>query len=259
MKVCTYNVNSIRARKELVLSWLSKRDDVDVLCLQELKGEEETFPYQDFEEAGFFCSVYGEKRYNGVASCIKGEFSQVSYGFDDEDWDRQRRLLSVQLGELTILNLYVPHGGERSDDKYTYKMGWYRRLGEYLEERFTPHDSLILVGDFNVAYDDIDVHDPALLADRVGTMAEEREAFKSLLDWGLFDTFRYLYPEEQSFTWWDYRGGAIWKNEGMRIDYILCTEPLLDVLVSVEIDTKPRRRRKPTPSDHTPVIATFDL
>lgn len=259
MIICTYNVNSIRARKELVLSWLLKREDIDVLCFQELKGEEKTFPYQDFEETGFFCSVYGEKKYNGVASCGKKEFSLVSYGFGDEAWDSQKRLLLAKYDDLSILNLYAPHGGERGDDKYVYKMGWYRRLLEYLEERFTPLDSLALVGDFNVAYSDIDVHDPALLADRVGTMAEEREAMKKLFDWGLYDTFRYLYPERQAFSWWDYRGGAIWKNEGMRIDYILCTKPLLDALVEVEIDTTPRRRRKPTPSDHTPVIATFDL
>ncbi len=259
MKISTYNVNSIRARKDLVLDWLKRRNDVDILCLQELKGEEETFPYKDFEEAGFTCSVYGQKRYNGVASCIRGDFSHVSYGFHDESWDEQRRLLLVEMDDLSILNLYMPHGGDRGDAKYAYKMGWYRKLLSYLNQDFSPNKPLILLGDFNVAYSDQDVYDPERLADTIGTMSEEREAFQELLDWGLVDTFRHLHPETSSFTWWDYRGGAIWKDEGMRIDYILCTEVLLDRLESVEVDLWPRRRQKPTPSDHTPVIATFHL
>jgi exodeoxyribonuclease-3 len=128
-----------------------------------------------------------------------------------------------------------------------------------LEEHYSPQDSLIIVGDFNVAHHDLDVFDPEALRDAIGTMEEERKAFDALLNWGLVDTMRELDQEKQQFTWWDYIGGAIWRNEGMRLDYILCTSPLLDALREIEVDLWPRKRRKPTPSDHAPVIGIFDI
>lgn len=259
MKISTFNVNSIRSRKGLLLSWLEKRGhDLDILCLQELKGEGDTFPYQELEDVGFTCHVFGEKRYNGVAVCTKEELTHLS-PFGDEEWDKQKRLIQGKIGDLRIINIYVPHGGPRDDEKYYYKMGWYKKFLSFLKEGFSPHEPLIIVGDFNVALSSQDVYDEERLHDIVGTMPEERQALQDLLDFGLVDTFSYLYPEKRAFTWWDYRGGAFWRDEGMRIDYILCTAPLLERLEEVEVDLWPRRRRKPTPSDHTPVIATFNL
>ena len=260
LKICSYNINSIRARKELILSWLEKRNyDIDVLCFQELKVEENQFPFEDFKEKGYHCYINAQKRYNGVAICSKKELSDIIKEFGDEFFDQQKRLIAGKLNDITIINVYVPHGDLRGEDKYCYKLDWYKFFLKWLDKNFSPEDKLIVCGDFNVARDDIDVYDPSLLRDSIGTMPEEREAFNKLLEWGLYDTFREKYPNKQEFTWWDYIGGAIWKNEGMRIDYILCTKPLLEKLIDVEVDLWPRRRRKPTPSDHAPVIASFDI
>lgn len=260
MKVGTFNVNSIRSRKDLVIEWLEKRElDIDLLCIQELKGEDGVFPYQDFEEIGYNCTVFGEKQYNGVAICSKVEMEEMVYGFQDPFWDTQKRLLTGRFGPLTIMNLYAPRGDERGSKKFLYKMGWYRKFLDYLTEEFSPEDALIIVGDLNIAYEDLDLYDPVLLEDVVSTMPEERKLLEDLFSWGLVDTFRYLYPEEKAYSWWDYRGGAFWKDQGMRIDYILCTKPLLSKLRKVEMDLWPRKRRKPTPSDHTPVLATFNF
>ncbi len=260
MKICTYNVNSIRARKNLVIEWLKHRNnDIDVLCFQEIKVVDIDFPYSDFENLGFFCEVWGQKAYNGVAILSKKPLKNVKKGFGDTFWDQQKRIISGKIDDITIINIYAPHGDLPGGDKYYYKLEWYDKFLEYLKENFSPEDNLIIVGDFNVARDDIDVYDPELLKGSIGTLPEEREKFEQIIEWGLIDTFRYLYPDKQQFTWWDYIGGAIWRNEGMRIDYILCTKPLIPFLKDVEVDLWARRRRKPTPSDHAPVIATFEF
>lgn len=260
MKICTYNVNSIRARAELVQLWLEKREaDIDILCLQELKVEDHLFPSSLFEPFHYRCYVYGQKTYNGVAICSQTPLEHWECGFGIPELDKQKRLIRGVTPPLTIINIYAPHGDVRGTQKFTYKLEWYDAFHQFLQKNYSPDQPLIVVGDFNVALEDIDVYDPVALADTIGTMPEEREAMRKILEWGLIDTFRYLYPEKQQFTWWDYIGGAIWKDEGMRIDYILCTKPLLPALVEVEVDLWPRRRRKPTPSDHAPVIATFDM
>ncbi len=260
LKICTYNVNSIKARKELVLKWLEKREfDIDILCLQELKVEESNFPFEDFNRVGYHCYVSAQKRYNGVAICSKIKLNNIKKEFGEEFFDQQKRFISGQFDDITIINVYVPHGDLRGEDKYYYKLDWYDFFLKWLNKNFSPQDNLIICGDFNVARDDIDVYNPSLLRDSIGTMPEERGALSKLLGWGLYDTFREQYPDKKQFTWWDYIGGAIWRDEGMRIDYILCTKPLLDKLIDVEVDLWPRRRRTPKPSDHAPVIATFDI
>lgn len=259
MKICSFNVNSIKARKDLVLSWLDHREnDIDILCLQELKLLEEFFPFSEFEERGYACEVFGQKAYNGVAFCSRTPLARVQKGFGDKNWDQQSRFLSARVADTTILNLYVPHGGERGEEKFEYKQDWYVFLLEYLERNFTPRDRLLLLGDFNVTRADIDVYSAEDLHDTIGTMPEEREAFERLLSWGLVDTFRRKYPDTPQFTWWGYMGGAIWKDEGMRIDYVLCTEPLLPEFRDISVDMWPRKRGKPTPSDHAPLIAEFE-
>jgi exodeoxyribonuclease-3 len=260
MKICSFNVNSIKARKELVLSWLDHREnDIDVLCFQELKLVEEFFPLAELEDKGFTCEVFGQKAYNGVAICSRSPLTQVQKGFGNSFWDQQSRFISARLGNITLMNLYVPHGGERGEEKFVYKQEWYTHLLAYLDENYTPQDRLILSGDFNVTRADIDVYSAEALHDAIGTMPEERAAFEKLLSWGLIDTFRHIDPESTQYTWWGYMGGAIWKDEGMRIDYILCTEPLLSACRDISVDMWPRKRNKPTPSDHAPLIAEFDF
>jgi len=260
MKICTYNVNSIRVRKDLIGEWLNHRNqDVDVLCFQELKTIAENFPFEDFEKMGFSCEVFGQKAYNGVAICSRLPMDDTRKGFGDAQWDEQRRFIATNIKGIEIINIYAPHGGLKGEEKYDYKRNWYKKLISHLEANFSHEDPLLIVGDLNVAREDQDVFDPKSLEDIIGTMPEEREALHNLLDWGLTDVFRHLYPDRSQFTWWDYIGGAIWKNEGMRIDYVLCTEALISLIRDVEVDIWPRHRRIPKPSDHAPVIVTLDV
>ncbi len=259
LKVCTFNVNSIRARIDLVTSWLEHRDnDIDVLCFQEIKVEDEKFPYEAFEQLGFTCEVYGQKRYNGVAICSKLPLTLLERGFNDDRWNQQKRLMTGCVGDLHIINVYIPHGDLKGTDKHKYKLAWYRQLSQFLQEGYTPNQKILVLGDFNVARDDIDVYDPKKVKEVIGTMFEERTAFNEVINWGLIDAFRRLHRNRKKFTWWDYRGGSVWRDEGMRLDYIFCTQPLLNSLKRVEVDLWPRRRRTPTPSDHAPTIAVFE-
>jgi len=260
LKICTFNVNSIKARKELIFSWLEHRHhDIEILLFQELKSVSENFPSQDFEKSGYNCQVSGQKRYNGVAICTKLPQKRMLQGYISQHWDEQKRVIVSEIKGITLVNIYAPHGGLRDTPQFNYKLHWYKKLLSFLDQNFSPLADLIIAGDFNVAREDIDVWDPAVLKDTIGTMTEERQAFTKLLKWGLIDSYRYLYPHHQQFTWWDYIGGAIWQDKGLRIDYILCTKPLLQKLDKVEVDLWPRRRRTPTPSDHAPLIATFNL
>ncbi len=255
MIVCSFNVNSVKARKELILQWLDHRGgDIDALCIQEIKTEDSGFPAADFETRGFSCQVFGQKGYNGVAILSKIPPKSTVKGFGQAAWDEQKRLIRAGIKGLQIINVYAPHGDVRGTDKSDYKLRWYKNLIRYLGENFSPGDPLLVVGDFNVAHRDIDVYSPAELEDMIGTMPEEREAFGELLAWGLVDAFRELYPEKQQFTWWDYIGGAIWKDKGLRLDYALCTKPVLAKISKIEVDLWPRKRRAPTPSDHAPVL-----
>lgn len=260
MKICTFNVNSIRIHKDLIVSWLDHREqDIDILCLQELKSVDENFPYKDFEQSGYHCEIFGQKTYNGVAICSRFPFEGVQKGFGDPLWDEQSRLVAAKTQEITLINIYAPHGGLRGEEKFDYKVKWYGKLMAFLKSSYSPKDPILMVGDFNVAKEDKDVYEPELLQDTIGTMLEEREAFQKLLNWGFIDVFRHLFPDRIQYTWWDYIGGAIWKNKGMRIDYVLCTEPLLKSVTDMEVDLWPRRRRSPKPSDHAPVVVALDL
>ena len=259
MKICTFNVNSIRVRKDLIVEWLNHRNqDIDILCFQELKSVIEQFPYQDFERLDFACEVFGQKAYNGVAICSRHPMRNVRKGFQSSLWDEQKRLITCEVGEFALINVYAPHGGLKGEQKYAYKKEWYEKLLSFLEDNYSPRDPLLIAGDFNIARGDKDVYDPEALKDTIGTMPEERAAFENLINWGLIDGFRHLHPDLIQFTWWDYIGGAVWKNQGMRIDYFLHTEPLKDKVKMIEVDIWPRRRRTPKPSDHAPVVVTLD-
>ena len=255
IRVCTFNLNSIRARKDLITAWLNYRNnDLDVLCFQETKVVDRDFPYDSFERLGYHCEVYGQKSYNGVAICSRFPLKNVMKGFDDDYWDDQKRIICAKVEGIDLINAYAPHGDLRGTDKYHQKLKWYSKLLSFLKESYSSEEKLMVMGDFNVAREDLDVYDPEATKDGIGTMAEERDALQRILDWGLIDSFRYVHPEKQQFTWWDYIGGAIWKNEGMRLDYVLCTRPLLERIHRVEVDLWARTRRKPKPSDHAPVI-----
>jgi len=251
--------NRNRTRKDLMVSWLVHRgNDIDVLCLQEIKVTEMDFPYGDFERLGFVCEVFGQKGYNGVAICSKIPLEDVRKGFGDPYWDRQKRIICGKVWGINLVNVYIPHGGSRGTAKYHYKLKWVNKLVDFLDHSYSPEEKLVIVGDFNVARSDLDVYDPQIMKDGIGTMAEEREALDRILHWGLVDLFRNLHPQERLFTWWDYIGGAIWKDEGMRIDYVFCSEPLIGKVVDTQIDLWPRRRRTPKPSDHAPAIVALE-
>ncbi len=209
MKICSYNVNSIRARAELLFKWLENREyDLDILCLQELKVQEKNFPLEQFTALGYEAAIFAQPQYNGVAVCSKNGLSEIKQGLGDPTWDEQKRVISCRVNGVTVINAYMPHGEERGREKYRYKMQWYAHFLKYLELHYEPDDPLLVVGDFNVALGDQDVYDARLLRVVVGTMPEEREALGRLLDWGLVDTYRYLNPDSTRYTWWGYLGGS---------------------------------------------------
>ncbi len=258
LKFCSFNVNSIKVRVGLVLEWLKKREfDIDILCLQELKTPEDKFPFDEFESAGYSSYVFGQKTYNGVAICSKRPLKNIQKGIDNIRFDEQSRIISASLGDIRIINIYAPHGDIRGEEKYNYKMWWYKTFIEYIRLVFSSYDKIIITGDLNITTNDMDVYDSVLLNDTIGTMPEERELLNELKEISLIDTMRYLYPHKKQFSWWSYTGGAVWKDEGMRIDYVMCSKKLLNALKDSETDLWPRKRRTPKPSDHAPVIATF--
>jgi exodeoxyribonuclease-3 len=257
MKVATFNVNSINARADLIIRWLSEKNPVDVLCMQEIKGVEEKFPFEKFEALGFECAVWGQKAYNGVAICSKLGFEEVQKGFGDPFWDEQKRFMRARIKGVDICNVYAPHG-DIDGEKHTYKLEFFRFLRRYLAERYDMRkDLLLVVGDLNVAREDIDVWDAELLRGTVDFMDDEREVFEELLSIGLHDLFRECHPKERGFTWWDYMTAAVWRDEGMRIDYILASDPMKERCREIIVDMWTRRRRSPKPSDHAPVVAEF--
>jgi exodeoxyribonuclease-3 len=258
MKICTFNVNSINARKDLIVQWIEHRKrDIDVLCFQELKSVDDAFPYHDLERLGFSSLVNGQKGYNGVAICSRLSMKRLLEKEIGRYWDPQKRMIAAKIEDISIINIYAPHGDMRGTEKFDYKREWYRKLISFLDSHFSAKQALMILGDFNVALDDRDIWSPEILEDSIGTMPEERKSFQNLLDWGFTDSFRSLYPEKKQFTWWDYIGGAVWRDQGMRIDYVLCTESLMKRIQSLEVDLWPRKRRKPTPSDHAPLIAAL--
>ncbi|MCI4626978.1 MAG: exodeoxyribonuclease III [Candidatus Magnetoovum sp. WYHC-5] len=261
IKVCSYNVNSIKSRLLLLTDWLHKRNsDIDVLCLQELKVTDDNFPYEEFQQLGYSCEVYGQKTYNGVAICSKLPLSNAWKGFGTiaEHINEQRRIISVSVADkFTLLNVYAPHGDERGNPKYDYKLTWYEHFISYLKDYLEANDKLVILGDFNITRDDLDVYDERALRDTIGTMPEERALIERVLQLGLIDTYRALYPQRRQFTWWSYMGGAVWKDQGMRIDYILVSKSLVSSITEVEVDMWSRKKKTPKPSDHAPIIASL--
>ncbi len=256
MKIATWNINSIAVRLPHVLDWL-KSNRPDALCLQEIKCKEDKFPADAFRELGYHAQIFGQQTYNGVATLSLAEPSDVQKGFLGDAEDAQRRLLATTINGVKIVNVYIPNGSEVGSEKYSYKLNWLSNLRKFFDECCDPKQDVVLCGDFNIAPEDRDVHDPKLWAGQILCSDAERAALQNIEDWGLVDVFRQHHDDSGVYTWWDYRGGAFPKNKGLRIDHLWATEPLSELCTAVWVDKAPRAL--PQPSDHVPVVAEFEL
>jgi exodeoxyribonuclease-3 len=254
MKVATWNVNSIAARLPLALKWIES-ERPDVLCLQEIKCIDEKFPRQAFAELGYEAETFGQPTYNGVAILSREPCESVQRGFPGDGPDAQSRLIAATVDRVRVINVYVPNGGEISSDKYAFKLDWMQRLRGFLDSACDKDSQVLLCGDFNVAPQDIDVHDPEQWRGQVLFSEPERAALEKIRQWGLIDAFRLHNSQDKQYSWWDYRAAAFRRNAGLRIDHIFVTEPLAARCSSSRIDKEPRRWERP--SDHAPVIAEF--
>jgi exodeoxyribonuclease-3 len=238
-----------------VLTWL-KTSDADVLAIQETKSQDVNFPLAEIEDAGFHAVFSGQKTYNGVTIISKDKACDVVTDLTGLD-DPQRRVMFATINGVRVMNVYIPNGSEIGSDKYDYKLNWLEHLQKDLEANLKQYENVVLLGDFNIAPEDIDTYDPEVWKDRILCSPPERDAFKNMLDSGMVDTFRQLTPKEQVFSWWDYRQAAFRRNLGLRIDFVLASNPLAEKLESCIIDKEPRKWERP--SDHTPVMAEFKL
>ncbi len=254
MKVASWNVNSIKARKDRLLSWL-QRNTPDVLCLQELKTERDGLPQAELEALGYHAVALGQRSYNGVAILSKHPLEDVRTGLADGEDDPEARLISARTNGLRVISCYVPNGQTLDSPKYAYKLRWLDRLGAYLARHHAPDELLALCGDFNIAPEDRDTNDPAVWADSVLFSPEVRAKFQELLNWGLVDSFRIHNQEPGKLSWWDYRMLSFPKGVGLRIDFVLVTRALAERCTAVGIDRNERKGK--LPSDHAPVFAEF--
>lgn len=253
MKLATWNVNSLKIRLPQVLQWLAD-NPVDVLCLQETKLTDDKFPVQEIEAAGYQVVFSGQKTYNGVAILSKLPISDVVRANPNFD-DPQQRIIGATIGGIRIICIYVPNGQSVDSDKYQYKLQWLEALRQWLETECQTYEALALLGDYNIAPNDIDVHDPVSWQGQVLVSEPERAAFRRLLDLGLKDAFRLFEQPEKSFSWWDYRQLGFRLNKGLRIDHVLLSNALSTRCSACQIDRVPRKWDQP--SDHAPVTATL--
>lgn len=254
LRIASWNVNSLKVRLPQVLDWLAAQQP-DVLGLQETKTVDADFPAEALRAAGYSVAYSGQKTYNGVALLSRGPATDVITDLPGLD-DPQRRVLGATVGGLRVLNLYVPNGQEVGTDKYVYKLGWLERLAALLEGELARHAKVAVIGDFNIAPEDRDVHDPEAWRGRILCSDPERAAFRRLLDLGLRDSFRLFEQPPATFSWWDYRAAGFRRNLGLRIDHILVSAALAQACRASSIDVEPRRLERP--SDHAPAVAEFD-
>lgn len=255
--IATWNVNSLRVRGEQLMEWLRSARP-DVVALQETKMQDPDFPQSVFTAAGYHSAFSGQKTYNGVALLSHLPMTDLVRDIPDFD-DPARRVLAATIatpsGSYRIVNLYVPNGQAPGSEKFAYKLRWLEALTRWLKHQAAQHPGLVVLGDFNVAPEDRDVHDPAAWVGCVHVSPEERAALEGIKRIGLVDAFRQFEQPENSFSWWDYRQGAFRRNNGLRIDLILVHQQLLHTLRACRIDVEPRRVERA--SDHTPVLAVF--
>lgn len=254
-KIATWNVNSLRVRLPHVQAWMADAKP-DVLALQEIKMQTEDFPHEAFAEMGYKAVVSGQRTYNGVAVISKTEAEDLITDIPGLD-DPQRRVLGVTVKGVRIFNLYIPNGESVGSEKYKYKLNWLEKLDSLLKGQLKKFPNMVILGDFNIAPEDIDVYDPKAWEGSVLFSKLEREAFQQMLNIGFHDCFRELAPDEQSFSWWDYRMHAFRRKMGLRIDHILASDKLFPACKKCHIDPAPRKWERP--SDHAPVMAEFKL
>jgi len=255
MKIATWNVNSMNVRLPHVLEWLAANDP-DVLVLQEIKQLTDAFPVDALQEAGYESVASGQKTYNGVAVISKAAPVDPVTDFPGFD-DPQRRVLASTVRGVRIINVYVPNGQSVGSEKYEYKLSWLAALHNFLEQELAQHDKLVVLGDFNIAPADKDVHDPKKWGEDILCSPPEREALCKLFDLGLTDVFRQFEHPEKSFSWWDYRAAGFRRNAGLRIDLILTSALMTASCSGSHIDKEPRAWERP--SDHAPVVAEFGV
>lgn len=255
MKLATWNVNSLKVRLPQVLDFLSAHKP-DVLCLQETKTEDANFPVAEIGGAGYQAVFSGQKTYNGVAIIAAQEPQDVTVGIAAFD-DPQKRVIAAAVGAVRIINVYIPNGESVDSEKYRYKLNWLKRLNTWLSEELGKYPLLALLGDYNVAPEDRDVHDPKAWEGKVLFSEPEKAAFRELVALGLKDSFRLFDQPEKSFSWWDYRMNGFKRNLGLRIDHILLSQELVKVCRSCTIDRAMRANERP--SDHAPVIAEVEI
>ncbi|MDA8195985.1 MAG: exodeoxyribonuclease III [Actinomycetota bacterium] len=259
MKVATWNVNSLKARINRVLDWIAT-NQVDVLMIQETKLKQDAFFHDRFAEIGYRSVHFGQGQWNGVAIVAKGEMTEVSYGLLGETFDEARAISAVVDG-VRFFSLYVPNGRSLDNDHYRYKLDFLDKLAEQVKDLVSSDTPLILGGDFNIAPNSLDVYDESAFVGMTHVSSEERRRVENLRELGLGDLFRIYNPGEAAFTWWDYRNGAFHKNQGMRIDLLFGTNSVVKGLCNVVVDREERKGggKEERPSDHAPLIATFDL
>ncbi|MDX2170216.1 MAG: exodeoxyribonuclease III [Deltaproteobacteria bacterium] len=255
MQIATWNVNSLRVRLPQVIDWL-RATRPDVLAMQETKCEDDKFPAAELAGLGYTSAFSGQKTYNGVATLTRAPGRDVCLALPGAD-DAQRRVLALTVGDLRVVNVYVPNGERVGSEKYAYKLAWLERLRGFIAEELARYPRLVLLGDFNIAPEPRDVHDPAQWAGQVLFSEPEREALQRVLAAGVIDSFRLFEQPEREFSWWDYRMGAFRRNLGLRIDHVLVSQALRDQCRACRIDKAPRRLERP--SDHAPVIAELAL
>jgi len=254
MRVVTWNVNSVRARLDRLLAFLA-RQGPDVVCLQELKVTDADFPREALEAAGWKAVTHGQRTYNGVAILSREEPADVERGMGDADTDPEARLIAATVKGVRVVSAYVPNGKEVGSEKWAYKLRWLGRLQVWAASHLDSRRPAVLCGDFNIAPGDRDVKNPEKWRETVLCHPDARAAFEALKGLELVDALRQVRPEDQVFTWWDYRELGFPKNDGLRIDHLLVTPPLAARLASVSVDRDERKGK--LPSDHAPVIAEF--
>ncbi len=264
MKIATWNVNSLLVRLPQVLDWLaaqasSETGAVDVLALQELKMTDDKFPHAAFAQAGYQAQWFGQKTYNGVALISRSPGTEVVKnipGFEDE----MSRVIAASFPDgqgstVRVIGAYFPNGQAPDSDKFVYKMRWLTALRDWVQTEMAAHPKLVLTGDFNITFDDLDVWDPVALKGTIHCTDEERAHLNSLMDLGLTDSFRLFEQPEKSYSWWDYREFAFRRNRGLRIDHVLISDGLKAQAKACVVDKLPRKNERP--SDHAPVVLTL--
>jgi exodeoxyribonuclease-3 len=253
LKIASWNVNSLNVRLPHVLAWCDVAAP-DILALQETKLTDDRFPVDALAQAGYHSVYSGQKTYNGVAILSREEATDVVTDIDGLD-DPQRRILGATIGDVRIIDLYVVNGSEVGSEKFDYKMHWLAQVKRWIAAEMEEHEKVIVLGDFNIAPDDRDVHDPEAWHEKILCSTQEREALQGILELGLTDTFRLFEQAEKSWSWWDYRMAAFRRNMGLRIDLVLASAAMEKVCSAAYIDKEPRRQERP--SDHAPVVAEF--